>query len=103
MPFNSGKTSFTLVSGMGDGLEGASKPSKTTTEAEVRPTGTSTVRSNPGEKNGADWFQVPYMETIITGVQFSLESQKNRIPITEVITSKSVLSTYHTNLIDFDA
>ena len=76
MPFNSGKTSFTLVSGMGDGLGGASKPSKTTTKVEVRPTGTSTVRSNPGEKNRADWFQVPYMETIKTGAQFSPESRK---------------------------
>ena len=103
MPFNPGKTTFTVVSGMGDSLGGASKPSKIATEVEFRPTGTSTVSSDPGEMNGVDRHQVTNMETIKTGAQHSLESQKNRTPINEVITSKSILSTYHTDSIDFDA
>ncbi|KAK7828355.1 uncharacterized protein CFP56_030356 [Quercus suber] len=74
MPFNPGKTSFTIVSGMGDGLGGASKPSKMTAEAVVHPTGTSTVESDLGEENGADRFQERNMETIKTGVQFSPKS-----------------------------
>nr|POE69914.1 hypothetical protein CFP56_66808 [Quercus suber] len=69
MPFNPGKTSFTIVSGMGDGLGGASKPSKMTAEAVVHPTGTSTVESDLGEENGADRFQERNMETIKTGIQ----------------------------------
>nr|POF06130.1 hypothetical protein CFP56_45988 [Quercus suber] len=102
MPFNPGKTSFTVVSGMGDELGGASKPSKMAIEEEVHPTGKSTVESDHGEKNEAYRFQEPNMETIKTGAQFSPKSQKNRIPLSEVITSKSVLSTYHTNSFDFD-
>ena len=97
MPFNPRKTTFTVVSGMGDGLGGASKPSKTATEVEFRPTGTSTVSSDPGEMNGVNRHQVTDMETIKTGAQHSLESQKNRTPINEVITSKSIQLTLMRN------
>ena len=102
-PFNPGKTSFTVVSGMGDGLGGASKQTTTKTDTEVRPTGTSTVRSDPGENNGVNRLQVPVTETSKTGAQSLPESQKSRSPINEVITSKSALYTYHTDSIDFDA
>ena len=43
------------------------------------------------------------MEKFKIGVQLSPESQKNCSPINEVTTSKSILSTYHTDSIDFDA
>ena len=43
------------------------------------------------------------MENSETGAQLSPESQENRSPINEVITSKSSLFTYHTDPIDFDA
>nr|POE83156.1 hypothetical protein CFP56_66954 [Quercus suber] len=84
MPFNPGKTSFTVVSGMGDGLGGALKPSKMTAEAVVNTTGTSTVESNLSEEDGADRFQERNMETVKTGAQFSPKSQKNRSTITEI-------------------
>ena len=54
MPFNPGKTAFLVVSGLGDGLEGASKPPKTATEKENRPVGTDPVRCDSGERNGVD-------------------------------------------------
>ena len=103
MPFNPRKTVFTVVSGLGDGLGGASKPSKTATETEVRLAGTDPVRCDSDELNGADQQQVPDMENFKTGAQLSPESQENRSPINEVTTSKSFLFTYHTNPIDFDA
>nr|POE60355.1 hypothetical protein CFP56_57332 [Quercus suber] len=64
-----------------------------TTEAEVHPTGTSTIRSDPREKNRADRFQEPDMETIKTGAQFSQKSQKNCIPIIEVLENKDAMVT----------
>ena len=103
MPFNPGKTAFTVVSGLGDGLGGASKPPKTATKTEIRPAGTDPVRRDSGELNGVDQSQVPDMENSKTGVQLSPESQDNRSLINEVTTSKSSLFTYHTDPIDFDA
>ena len=54
MPFNPGKTAFTVVSGLGDGLGGTSKPPEPATEKENRPVGTDPVRCDSGERNGVD-------------------------------------------------
>ena len=59
MPFNSGKTSFTVVTGMGDGLGGAKNSSNTPTteksfETMDRPTRENTARVELNEKRGAD-------------------------------------------------
>ena len=61
------------------------------------------MRPDSGELNGADQPQVPDMEKFKTGAQLSPKSQENRSLINEVTTSKSILSTYHTDPIDFDA
>ena len=74
MPSNPGKTAFIIVSGLGNGLGGASKPPKTATEKENRPVGTDPVRRDSGELNGVDQPQVPDMENFETGAQLSPES-----------------------------
>ena len=103
MPFNPGKTAFTVVSGLGDGLGGTSKIPEAATERENRPAETDPARRDSGELNGVDQPQVHVMENSETEAQPSPESQENRSPLNEVITSKSDLFSYHIDPIDFDA
>ena len=92
-----------MVSGMGDGLGGATKPSKMPTEMTVRSTGMNTASADLGEKEGADRVQVSNMETVETEAQFMPEYQNNSTLLNEVIASNSKLSTCHINSVDFDA
>ena len=97
MSFNPGKIPFIVVSGMGDGLGGVSKPSKTPTEMAVRSTVT-----NGGEKDGTNQMQASNMETVETEEQITPESQNNSIVFNEVISSNHNLSTCHIDTADFD-
>ena len=68
MPFNPRKILFTMVTGMGNGLGGAIKLSKTPTETAARSTGKAIARSELSEKEGANQVQVTDMETAETKV-----------------------------------
>ena len=92
-----------MVSSMGDGSGGATKPSKMPIEMTVRSTGMNTASTDLGEKEEADRVQVSNMETIETEAQFMLESHNNSTLLNEVIASNSKLSTCHINSVDFDA
>ena len=96
-----------MVSGMGNGLGGATKQSKTPTETADRATRMKTAmkmaRSDSGEKEGANWIHVSDMETVETKAQFTPKSHNNSTLLNEVITSNSTLSTCHNNPVDFDA
>nr|POF17233.1 hypothetical protein CFP56_18349 [Quercus suber] len=81
MPFNPGKTPFTVVSGMGDGLEGATKSSNKPTETAVRSSEMNMTRPDPGEKEGADRMQHPDMETSETKALLMQKSQKISTPL----------------------
>ena len=106
VPFNLGKTSFIVVTGMGDGLGGATKSPNTPTaekpsETADKPTGVTTARAEPGEKGGADRVQVTEMETFKTKALITPKSRNNSTPLSEEIISNSNLSTCHTNSVDF--
>ena len=68
MPFNSGKTSFIVVTSMGDGLGGAKNSSNTPTteksfETVDRPTRENTARVELNEKRGVDRADMETTET----------------------------------------
>ena len=68
MPFNSGKTSFTVVTGMGNGLGEATNSSNTLTtekssEMVDRPTRENTARVELNKKRGADRADMETTET----------------------------------------
>ena len=102
-PFNPGKTPFTVVFGVGGGLGGKSKPSKTPIGTTARASNLNTARPVSNEKDGANQVQETAMEIAETEALSKSESQNTRIPLNEVITSNSKLSTFHTNPVDFDA
>lgn len=102
MPFNPGKTPLTVVSGMGDELEGAKKSSNKSTETTIRSSEMNTTRPDPKEKEGVDRMQHPDMETSETEALLMQKSQKISTPLYEVIDPKSILSSCHINFIDFD-
>ena len=107
MPFNPGKTLFTVVTGMGDGLGGATNSSNMPTvekssETADRPTRENTTRAELGEKGGADRAQATDMETTEIEAQITPKSRNNNTPLIEVIDSNSNLSTCHTSLVDFE-
>ena len=90
MPFNPGKTSFTVVTGMGDGLGGATNSSNMPTvekssETADRPTRENTTRAELGEKGGADRAQATDMETTEIEAQITPKSRNNNTPLIEVI------------------
>ena len=102
-PFNPRKTPFIVVSGVGDDLGGNSKPSKTPIGTTARASNLNTARPVSNEKDGANQVQETAMEIAETEALSKSESQNTRIPLNEVITSNSKLSTFHTNPVDFDA
>ena len=68
MPYNPGKTPFIVVTGMGDGLGGATKPSQPSiaeksSKIVAKPTGDNTSRLEYGENGGVDLIHVTNMET----------------------------------------
>ena len=90
MPFNPGKTSFTVVTGIGDGLGGATNSSNMPTiekssETADRPTRENTTRAELGEKGGADRAQATDMETTEIEAQITPKSRNNNTPLIEVI------------------
>nr|POE66734.1 hypothetical protein CFP56_72952 [Quercus suber] len=83
-PFNPEKTPFIVVSGVGDGLGGNSKPSKTPTGTTARASELNTARPVSSDKDGADLVQGTSMETAKTEAMSKSESQNTRIPLNEI-------------------
>nr|POE57305.1 uncharacterized protein CFP56_35163 [Quercus suber] len=89
IPYNSGKTPYVVVPGMGDGLGGTPRPdshqsSKKSSETTEKATWENSDRSTSGEKGGVDLRNAKYKEVRDPGEQITLKGREYGSPLNEI-------------------
>ena len=107
LPYNSGKTPFIVVPGMGDGLGGEPRSAQRPTKAKSsemlgKSTGESSVGPDLGKENDADLRNGEKEESRNTGEQIMQTGRDSYNKISEVIISNSNLTSFHTDIADFE-